>query len=175
MIVKQNFKNSGCSNDFVVAGYTLYLFITSCSLKTIWKNKISTNFPNNMFWLWAELPLIISESNLKNACEHYMTYNAEHRVKGREKSAVGKLPQRGRLTWQLHVSQLLNFEWPRSLITRADCFQDEAGDTPLHDAISGEKHRMVDMLLDSPRLSLTVSNQRGFNYLQQAILKGNKR
>ena len=34
---------------------------------------------------------------------------------------------------------------------------------------------MFDMLLYNPRLSLTVSNRRGFNYLQFAVLKGYKR
>lgn len=55
------------------------------------------------------------------------------------------------------------------------CFQDEVGDTPLYDAIAGEKHDMVDALLDNPRISLTITNQRGFNYLQFAVLKGNTR
>jgi len=31
------------------------------------------------------------------------------------------------------------------------------------------------MLLNNPRLSLTVTNKRGFNYLQFAVLKGNTR
>ena len=56
-----------------------------------------------------------------------------------------------------------------------DCFQDEAGDTPLYDAIASEKHGMVNALLDNPRISLTVTNHRGFNYLQFAVLKGNTR
>ena len=34
---------------------------------------------------------------------------------------------------------------------------------------------MFDLLLYNPRLSLTVSNRRGFNYLQFAVLKGYKR
>ena len=53
--------------------------------------------------------------------------------------------------------------------------KDEAGDTPLYDAIASEKHNMVDMLLNNPRLSMTVTNKRGFNYLQFAVLKGNTR
>jgi len=53
------------------------------------------------------------------------------------------------------------------------CFQDEAGDTPLHDAIGAQKPSMVDMMLNNPGLSLKVTNQRGFNYLQFAVLKGN--
>ena len=58
--------------------------------------------------------------------------------------------------------------------TVTDCLQDEAGDTPLYDAIAGEKNNMVDMLLNNPGLALTLTNQRGFNYLQFAVLKGNK-
>lgn len=53
--------------------------------------------------------------------------------------------------------------------------KDEAGDTPLYDAIASEKHNMVDMLMNNPRLSMTVTNKRGFNYLQYAVLKGNTR
>ena len=53
--------------------------------------------------------------------------------------------------------------------------KDEAGDTPLYDAIASEKHNMLDMLLNNPRLSMTVINKRGFNYLQFAVLKGNTR
>ena len=54
-------------------------------------------------------------------------------------------------------------------------FQNEAGDTPLHDAILAEDHDMVDMLLDCPRICVTICNGKGFNYLQLAVLKGNKR
>ena len=53
-------------------------------------------------------------------------------------------------------------------------FQDEAGDTPLFDAIADEKHIMADMLLNHPRLLLEVTNGNGFNYLHFAVLKGNK-
>ena len=56
-----------------------------------------------------------------------------------------------------------------------DHFQDEAGDTPLHDAILLEHHNMVDMLLDCPRICYTLCNGKGFNYLHLAVLKGNKR
>ena len=56
-----------------------------------------------------------------------------------------------------------------------DNFQDEAGDTPLHDAIDAEHHSMVDMLLDCLRICYTLCNRKGFNYLQHAVLRGNKR
>ena len=53
-------------------------------------------------------------------------------------------------------------------------FQDKDGDTPLHCAIAGENHNMEDMLLNNPRLMRTITNHKGFNYLQFAVLKGNK-
>ena len=56
-----------------------------------------------------------------------------------------------------------------------DNFQDQAGDTPLHDAIHAEHHNMVDMLLECPRICYTLCNRKGFNYLQHAVLRGNKR
>ena len=53
-------------------------------------------------------------------------------------------------------------------------FQDQDGDTPLHFAIACENHNMADMLLNNPRLIRTITNHKGFNYLQFAALKGNK-
>lgn len=53
-------------------------------------------------------------------------------------------------------------------------FQDHDGNTPLHCAVAGEKQNMVEMLLNNPRLSLTITNHKDFNYLQFAVLKGNK-
>ena len=58
---------------------------------------------------------------------------------------------------------------------KLDHFQNEAGNTPLHDAILAEHHNMVDMLLDCPRICITLCNGEGFNYLQLAVWKGNKR
>ena len=52
--------------------------------------------------------------------------------------------------------------------------QDLAGDTPLHDAISKEKNTIVDLILQSQVLDVTVCNRRGFNPLHLASLKGNK-
>ncbi|XP_020622118.1 E3 ubiquitin-protein ligase MIB2-like isoform X3 [Orbicella faveolata] len=75
-----------------------------------------------------------------------------------------------------NVQHSSNRRTPLHLAVKRDNeMADEAGDTPLHDAISGQKHSMVDMLLDNPRLSLTVCNRGGFNYLHCAVLKGNKR
>ena len=62
-----------------------------------------------------------------------------------------------------------------SLYHASTHFQDEAGDTPLYDAILAQHHSMVDMLLDCPRVCYTLCNGKGFNYLQYAVLKGNKR
>ena len=53
-------------------------------------------------------------------------------------------------------------------------FKDFAGDTPLHDAISKEKNTIVDLILVSQSLDVTVCNNRGFNPLHQACMKGNK-
>ena len=53
-------------------------------------------------------------------------------------------------------------------------FQDHDGNTPLHCAVAGEKQNMVEMLLNNPRLNLTITNHKDFNYLQFAVLKGNK-
>ena len=54
-------------------------------------------------------------------------------------------------------------------------FQNKAGDTPLHCAIFLQRHSMMDILLDCSRISVTLCNGKGFNYLQLAVLKGNKR
>ena len=54
-------------------------------------------------------------------------------------------------------------------------FQDETGEAPLHHAILLQHHSMVDMLLDCSRVCVTLYNGKGFNYLQLAVLKGDKR
>ena len=53
-------------------------------------------------------------------------------------------------------------------------FKDLVGDTPLHDAISNEKNSIVDLIIASERIDVTVCNSGGFNPLHQACLKGNK-
>ena len=52
--------------------------------------------------------------------------------------------------------------------------QDLAGDTPLHNAISKEKKGIIDLILSSEGLNITVSNGRGFNPLHHACMKGNQ-
>lgn len=61
-----------------------------------------------------------------------------------------------------------------TIYTVSPFVQDLAGDTPLHDAISKEKNSIVDLILGSQRLDVTVCNGRGFNPLHQACMKGNK-
>ena len=55
--------------------------------------------------------------------------------------------------------------------------QDSYGDTALHDIISKEITKeskiIVDMLLATPSINLSLRNKRGFNILQYASLKGN--
>ena len=59
-------------------------------------------------------------------------------------------------------------------VTLSHFMQDLAEDTPLHDAISEEKNGIIDLILSSQRLDITVSNGRGFNPLHHSCLKGNK-
>lgn len=51
--------------------------------------------------------------------------------------------------------------------------QDSYGDTALHDAIGKENTEVVELLCNAPNLDLTVRNNRGFNALHHASLKGN--
>ncbi|RNA37255.1 E3 ubiquitin- ligase MIB2 isoform X2 [Brachionus plicatilis] len=55
--------------------------------------------------------------------------------------------------------------------------QDSYGDTALHDIISKEITKeskiIIDMLLATPSINLSLRNKRGFNILQYASLKGN--
>lgn len=55
--------------------------------------------------------------------------------------------------------------------------QDSYGDTALHDIISKEINKesklIIDMLLATPSINLSLRNKRGFNILHYASLKGN--
>ena len=51
--------------------------------------------------------------------------------------------------------------------------QDAYGDTALHDAIGKESVEILDMLGNSPQLTLKLRNKRGFNVMHHAALKGN--
>ena len=51
--------------------------------------------------------------------------------------------------------------------------QDSYGDTALHDAIGKDSIEIVESLTNWPRLNLTRCNNRGFNVLHHAALKGN--
>ncbi|KAM6977226.1 E3 ubiquitin-protein ligase MIB2 [Aplochiton taeniatus] len=52
--------------------------------------------------------------------------------------------------------------------------QDSYGDTPLHDAIAKDFRNIIDILVAVPNIDFTRQNNRGFNLLHHAALKGNK-
>ncbi|XP_029651673.1 E3 ubiquitin-protein ligase MIB2-like isoform X2 [Octopus sinensis] len=51
--------------------------------------------------------------------------------------------------------------------------QDAYGDTALHDAIGKENRQIIDFLVSYPGIDYTLRNNRGFNVLHHAALKGN--
>ena len=77
-------------------------------------------------------------------------------------------PTAAHIPKQLYKSQPVTSSFPLIL------FQDQEGNTPLHCAIAGEEHNMVDMLVNNTKLMAAITNHKGFNYLQFAVLKGNK-
>ncbi|XP_071944973.1 E3 ubiquitin-protein ligase MIB2-like [Antedon mediterranea] len=50
--------------------------------------------------------------------------------------------------------------------------QDADGDTPLHVAINKNQDKVIEVMLKSPKVDISVSNGRGFNTLQYAALRG---
>lgn len=50
---------------------------------------------------------------------------------------------------------------------------DKYGDAPLHDAIEKDNNEALDALMDAPALDLQRRNNKGFNMLQLACLRGN--
>lgn len=52
--------------------------------------------------------------------------------------------------------------------------QDSYGDTPLHDAIAKDFRAIIEILTVVPNIDFTQQNNRGFNLLHHAALKGNK-
>ena len=52
--------------------------------------------------------------------------------------------------------------------------QDSYGDTPLHDAIAKDFRNIIEILVVVPSVDFTQQNNRGFNLLHHAALKGNK-
>ncbi|XP_048096427.1 E3 ubiquitin-protein ligase MIB2 isoform X3 [Alosa alosa] len=52
--------------------------------------------------------------------------------------------------------------------------QDSYGDTPLHDAIAKDFQHIIEILTSVPSIDFTLQNNRGFNLLHHAALKGNK-
>ncbi|MFT7804590.1 E3 ubiquitin-protein ligase MIB2 [Arapaima gigas] len=52
--------------------------------------------------------------------------------------------------------------------------QDSYGDTPLHDAIAKDFRNIIEILTAVPNIDFTQQNNRGFNLLHHAALKGNK-
>ncbi|KAJ8016655.1 hypothetical protein DPEC_G00009500 [Dallia pectoralis] len=51
--------------------------------------------------------------------------------------------------------------------------QDSYGDTPLHDAIAKDFRNIIEILVVVPSIDFTQQNNRGFNLLHHAALKGN--
>lgn len=52
--------------------------------------------------------------------------------------------------------------------------QDSYGDTPLHDAIAKDFRSIIEILIVVRNIDFTQQNNRGFNLLHHAALKGNK-
>lgn len=52
--------------------------------------------------------------------------------------------------------------------------QDSYGDTPLHDAIAKDFQHIIEIITSVPSIDFTLQNNRGFNLLHHAALKGNK-
>ena len=70
----------------------------------------------------------------------------------------------------LIFSILFCFRQSLSLFT----FQDSFGDTPLHDAITKEEDEIIQLLLQF-KADISVKNNKGFNCLHHAALKGSVR
>lgn len=51
-------------------------------------------------------------------------------------------------------------------------FQDQSGDTALHDAITVGNRDVIEALAGCQRFDFSIMNERGFNVLQLAAFKG---
>jgi E3 ubiquitin-protein ligase mind-bomb len=51
--------------------------------------------------------------------------------------------------------------------------QDSYGDTALHDAIGKDHRDIIHFFVNTPGTDFTLKNNRGFNVLHHAALKGN--
>ena len=77
----------------------------------------------------------------------------------------------------LHVAVNKNYTECVRVLIRHKCdvnMRDSYGDTALHDTIAKDNKDIVDLLVSAPGVDLTLKNQRGFNVLHHASLKGNK-
>jgi len=52
-------------------------------------------------------------------------------------------------------------------------YQDEDGDTVLHEALYKKHNEVVDILLQCPRIDFSLVNKRSFTVLHMATFKGN--
>ena len=52
-------------------------------------------------------------------------------------------------------------------------FQDNVGDTPLHDAIRKTQKEITELLINARNIDLELNNKRGFNPLHHAALSDN--
>jgi len=59
------------------------------------------------------------------------------------------------------------------LMYRSAVWQDEDGDTVLHDALYKKHNDVVDILLQCPRINFSLINKRSFTVLHMATFKGN--
>ncbi|XP_038075224.1 E3 ubiquitin-protein ligase MIB2-like isoform X1 [Patiria miniata] len=76
----------------------------------------------------------------------------------------------------LHVAVNKSFTACVRVLLRHKCninLQDSYGDTALHDAIAKNCKDIIDMLTEVDGADFTLTNQRGFNVIHHAALKGN--
>ncbi|XP_022104151.1 E3 ubiquitin-protein ligase MIB2-like isoform X2 [Acanthaster planci] len=77
----------------------------------------------------------------------------------------------------LHVAVNKSFTACVRVLLRHKCninLQDSYGDTALHDAIAKNCKDIIDMLTEVDGADFTLKNQRGFNVIHHAALKGNQ-
>ncbi|XP_007905447.1 E3 ubiquitin-protein ligase MIB2 isoform X1 [Callorhinchus milii] len=77
----------------------------------------------------------------------------------------------------LHIAVNKGFSEVVRTLCEHDCnvnLQDSYGDTPLHDAIAKDYRNIIEILTEIPSIDFTQQNNRGFNLLHHAALKGNK-
>ncbi|XP_072101518.1 E3 ubiquitin-protein ligase MIB2 isoform X1 [Mobula birostris] len=77
----------------------------------------------------------------------------------------------------LHIAVNKGFTDVVRVLCEYNCnvnLQDSYGDTPLHDGIAKDYRDIITILTEVPNIDFTHQNNRGFNLLHHAALKGNK-